>query len=368
MVVSCVPRKANTSASGSFAGTYFRRAPFSLMNYLSAADLDRHRSPRFHLPAIYYSPARRPDQDVSLQFDSGLREEGAASMLSEYQRNYVRDQSTGEILGNTFEIYKDFFSEIFFPYFVIVGLPTIIWSLLGEWFLDVQPKTVYWVSICIALFTTMLASAVITVVVSRICLGDYPRVGEAISHISGKLWMKLLVTNVAYYLAAGLLLYLLDWSGALDWAVSSLFGYLRNVTSIQVISVIFPLLFRALFLLMSISFIFYPIIVVLEGRWGFNAFKRSVTLGWGYHLRDYGVQFVLLFLTYVVSVIVGVMFGFLAATMQSPGAFLIFTLLAIIINLILAPLNLVCLVLLYYDVRVRKEAYSNAALALELRH
>jgi hypothetical protein len=303
-------------------------------------------------------------------------------MLDEYQRDYVREQSVGEIIRNTFDIYKNFFSNIFLPCLLIIGFPTILWSYLGVHLFDWREEpdnsihsfalsftgATDSIHLSIFLFTTMLATAVITVVVSEICLGKYPKFGEAIGLISPKRWGKLFVTNILYYLLAGLLLYGLVQSGALDWIYDLLIRVFRGVPRVIFIFFIAPLILRMLTLMSSIMFMFSPAIVVLEGRWGFSAFKRSVTLGWKYHLRNYGAQLVLLFLTYMITMMAYILALFLARRMQSIYGATILSIIMVIIQLIFTPLNIICLVLLYYDMRVRKEAYNNTALALELRH
>jgi hypothetical protein len=302
-------------------------------------------------------------------------------MFGDYQRYYVREQSLGEIIRNTFEIYRDFFSDFFLIYLLIVGLPTFLWKYLNFLMSPVHDATIMhwrmnfnletslagWIYITIFLFTTMLTSAVITIMVSETCLGNYPQARRAFSHISTKLLGKLLVTYLIYGLFSIGLFWIAFVTGLFEWALRSIMGLFTNV-NYYLARAISPFLFRAIILLLIVWFMFYPLIVVLEGRWGFNAFRRSLKLVWGYYARNYAAQFVLLFLTYAASLIIGIVLGAMSGLVESAAGIAIIGLIVDLVQFIIAPLNLICLVLLYYDLRVRKESYDLAALAEDLRH
>ena len=107
-----------------------------------------------------------------------------------------------------------------------------------------------------------------------------------------------------------------------------------------------------------------PSVAVLEGLGGMSALKRSRSLGKGYNWRNFGVLILLVVICAVIGGIIGGLFG--GFFPRSLGTFS-HRVLLILIQLLTAPLTWIAIVLFYYDLRVRKEAYDAAALAEDLR-
>jgi hypothetical protein len=106
-------------------------------------------------------------------------------------------------------------------------------------------------------------------------------------------------------------------------------------------------------------------IVVLEGKWGFEAYRRSKRLGDGFHWRNIGVVIALGLSLGVIFALLGAFFGVVLPD------FVVHWTLRILssgVGMLMQPFIFIVIVLLYYDMRVRKESYDAAALAETLRH
>src|SRR2546429_739939 len=117
------------------------------------------------------------------------------------------------------------------------------------------------------------------------------------------------------------------------------------------------------FIALLVLTLFYPPIVILEKRWGFNALKRSLKLGYGYYLRSFVVT-ALIFLLVVIGSFVQLLVQLIASHLV--GVFL-GSILGYLTTLLITPMGFIYVVLMYYNLRVRKEGYDTETLAAELR-
>jgi len=108
--------------------------------------------------------------------------------------------------------------------------------------------------------------------------------------------------------------------------------------------------------------LFASSIVVLEGLWAVKALKRSKALARGFNWRNLAVLILLFVIVLVVLVMAATLFTLLHVKSAFAGR--IFT---VVVATTVVPLFFIAVVLLYYDSRVRKEAYDNSALAEDLR-
>jgi len=275
-------------------------------------------------------------------------------MFSHEERDYLQEQTIAEIVKNALTIYRKYFKKFFLSYFLLM-LPATGLGFLGfivfndSIFLGLS---IYW---GVGFVASSVASLIVTIVVSDICLGELPSIKRAWKHISVRLVGKLLVTHLLFYViffvvivSAFLLILWLDSAALPSW---SYFVYL-------------PLMLLVFLALIS-WFLFVPTIVVLENRWGFRAMKRSVTLGYGYHIRN----FIILCMMFVlVTLLPFILYVISFSTGSGTWGTLLGVFLYYVIGFLIQPLGLIYTVLLYYDMRVRKEGYDSSALAEDLRH
>jgi len=271
--------------------------------------------------------------------------------------NYLTEQSAGDIIKNALTIYTDYFSTFFTAFF----LPVISWILLYiVLFITLAVMgnesmmsafVLLWT--VISVFVWLVAVVSITVIVSDICVGNSPiGVWQSFRVITPALLGKLSLSYILYFLLMVAL-----YSGALylgsllaplmpRWALA---GGLILAVFFIFIAVVLPM--------------FFPSIIVLEGRWGFNALARSVRLGRGFYLRNLGI--LLLFFTCFIA---GSMLLRLVVGVMPPPISLMIGLVAVaVVYLTFVCFPIICVVLMYYDMRVRKEGYDAAALAEDLR-
>ena len=237
--------------------------------------------------------------------------------------SYVREHTARGLLGNTFLVYWRNWRVLI----LIVVFPTFPFSFWDSYIVASGGPMLNIASI-ISPFVDILPALAVTVAVSDICLGGTPGVLRSYKRAFSRDVLPLVLTYVA--LVAVIVL-----------------GF-------------FALVVPGIILLTW--FLFVTPIMVLERRYGLQAFKRSKKLGDGYHWRDFGIMAVVLLAALSVMIVYeGMMVGF-AEPMNVALRAAIDTL---FITLFI-PLFYVCMVLLYYDLRARKEAYDSTALTEDL--
>lgn len=242
---------------------------------------------------------------------------------------YLTEHSVGGIVRATFAIYGKHFVTLILVYTV----PVLPFTVLYQEALANEMLVLMLVAMLAMLLASLIGSAAITVAVSDICLGNRPSVGRSLRKAFGKLIGRLLVVGLLQMviLLAGLLLLVVPFFIFLAW------------------------------------FLFAQAIVVLEGRRGRDALKRSKALGTGFHWRNVSVLALVSVILFVIVILLGlVMAPFFAFLSAGPEDWLLRTFQAVVQIGIAAPLSFVTITLTYYDLRVRKEGYDAQALAEEL--
>jgi hypothetical protein len=237
---------------------------------------------------------------------------------------YISERAAGQIIGDSIRIYRSNFPILF----IVSALPLLPFVVLqglaaGNEVLSVLSETAQTI---LSIFTL----GATTVAVSDICLGNRPTVKRSYAALFRVFW-KYLGTYLLYVMAfvgGGLLLVL-------------------------------PGLYAMVALMFSLP------ACIIERRGPIESCKRSLALCRDNFWRVAGILLlaVLIFVIgiVIVSVIVGVAIG-LALSPESPllepaGG---------LIGTMMAPFVQIVAVLLYYDLRARKENFDGAALASEL--
>ena len=235
---------------------------------------------------------------------------------------YIKQQSVGELFRNTLEIFFGHWPSILGPY-VLLLLPLLVIQQLAVYEGAVGAAVlVFLLSMPVSFF----AYGIVVVSISEVCLGSTPSMLRSFKHV-----------------------------------FSSVFWTLAGVSLLQGLAILIGLVLLVVPGVVFLTwFAFAPVVVILDGTAGMQAFRRSRSLASGYHLRTFSV----LVLWFIVLVIVsGVSAGILGAMQADP---VVFSIGFFAVQLIVQALMVVTLTLLYYDLRVRKEAYSTAGLAEDL--
>jgi len=240
--------------------------------------------------------------------------------------NYLVEHSVGSIIRGAFQIYFRHFGTLFFIY-VLPVVPVAV--LQGEAQIAGERSLLVF-SVLLSIVVSLFAFGAMTVAVSDICLGNPPSFRRSYARVLGKLVLLLLLTNLLQMLAI----------------------------AVGFVLLVIPGLVAMLWFMLSSS------IVVLEGRSGVAALKRSKQLGDGSHWRNAGLLLVLFIVTAAIGGVIGGVFGGLFPGLLEHWTFR--TVQAVVQQGLAMPVTLIALVLIYYDRRVRKEGYDAKALAEDL--
>jgi hypothetical protein len=181
------------------------------------------------------------------------------------------------------------------------------------------------VGLLISTIVGLFAYGVVVVSVSELCLGNRPKLARSLKYIFGHRLGKLLGASLLQMgaLIIGFILFVIPGFVVIVW------------------------------------FAFTSVVVVLEDLSPVKALKRSKALGAGYHLRTAGA---LVLFTIVVGLGSGLM-NVLAMEAEDP---FLFSVGSMAVQVLATPVLLTWLILIYYDLRVRKEGYDTAGLAENL--
>jgi hypothetical protein len=236
---------------------------------------------------------------------------------------YIKEQSVGELFRNAVTIYFAHWGSVVIP-FVLLILPLNVVQFAAT--LDGN-TALTWLAAVANLPLAFLAYGAIVISVSEACLGAKPNGIRALKKVLTTMFWRLAVTGLLQTLVlfVGLVLLVIPGLLAMVW------------------------------------FVFAQVAVVLDESWSIGALKRSKELATGYHWRTAGVMMLLGILFVVLAAF---LIAFLGALGADPETNL---LLVVALELFfLYPILTVILVLIYYDLRVRKEGFNMAALEQDL--
>lgn len=243
--------------------------------------------------------------------------------------NLLVEHTFGGLIKDSFAVYFKNLVSIFLIYFIPV-FPLATWHNYANL---VEEPVQQVATTLLVLFISVFLAAAMTVAVSDICLGNKPSLKRSYKAVFGAilgkyLWTYLLVILI---MLAGLLL------------------------------LVIPLFFFIAFYMFALT------VVILEKSSGKAALARSKELGKGYYVRNVLVTMVIGILVGLVAwiLIFATLFP-LIEILEDPNPLLLSAVSAIIEHL-LTPVQLIAVVVLYYDLRVRKEAYDSTTLTQDLQ-
>lgn len=235
----------------------------------------------------------------------------------------LRPMSVGEILDGAVTLYRMSFTILVSIAIVCLGIPTalrVFVALAGQPF-----GLLEFLSLLLWSFGSLISSAATLWVISETYLGRQAAVGEALRFAFGKI-VPLFLAG----LAVGIII---------------MFGLILLIVPGIMAACGYAVVSQA---------------IVLEGVGPDMALKRSWQLTSGFKWKVFGlgcVAFLLLFLP-------AMMFSFMAGTL--PGGDDTASVIGDFVSLIITPLFTCAITLLYYDLRVRKEAFDLEMLSRQL--
>jgi len=200
----------------------------------------------------------------------------------------------------------------------------------------------------LGVFGGLVAIAAGTLVISDLLIGRKINIVWIYKQVFSALFFKLFVTELLQWLVIIVLLLI-----SLPIMLAVWLNFSNQVTMVGFLLISIPSLIAMVWLMFSST------VTVLEGAWGVEALKRSTNLGSTKHWRNCCVILIVMFVTTVPVLTLMMNFDLVSPSVVSRVGF------QIILDLfmqLLAPIALISIVLLYYDLRVRKESYNLQAL------
>jgi hypothetical protein len=281
----------------------------------------------------------------------------------------------GEILDGSFNIYRRHFGLFMRLSLIIVWLPTALAVYLSVRFagtplaflnvLEQHPLgsfglglvfLIIWVS------SSLLLKAGTIRVISDSYLGQEPELGSALRFGVAKIVPLLLVA-----LSKGLLIALIGVFGALGMGLVTVVGRLMGpaIGGLLVVVGVVGLCWLVIWVACGYGTT-TPIVVLEELSSSFDAFGRSWELTRGARGKVFGTMAVAWVIGYFLpQMVISGISSFLSAE-GNPALQTFFVVLASLIGIVLAPILPCALTLLYYDLRVRREAFDLQILSEQL--
>lgn len=265
----------------------------------------------------------------------------------------LRAMSFGEILDGAFSIYRRHFGVLIGVAVICTGIPTIINIYVGTVGVEfVSPFTLFIWFVLFGIGGLIAAGATIWII-SEAYLGIEPTIGDALGFALGK-WWKIFVAGAAKYFII-----------ALSWVGPTLVGAAVGAVAGNVLG---GLLFAVAVVVGIIVAIVvtcgYAVVtqaaVLEDDTSATDALGRSWSLTKGFKGKAFGLGFVVAILVSVPLMAAGV----LAALIPSLAA--LFNGLGGLAQLLVYPVFACAFTLLYYDLRVRNEAFDIKYLSEQL--
>ena len=292
-------------------------------------------------------------------------------MTSTFGASNVRPMQIGEILDGTFNIYRRHFGLFMRLSFALICVPAVIGVYLFARFASEPFRAQAWVAehigatiglgllalIVWAVISVLLKSGTVKII-SDSYLGHEPALGDALQFGVGRIVPLLLVA-----LSKTVLMFIIYFASIL---VVMLFGGLGGALGV-------PFLGWTAGSLATVWFFAYVLcgyalttmVVVLEDlESSFNAFGRSWDLTRGAKRKVFLVWLVMWLLSYLVPLLA--FFGMSIAVGPNAPVQLVLGILSPVVSVALAPLPACALTLVYYDSRVRREAFDLEILSAQL--
>lgn len=265
----------------------------------------------------------------------------------------LRALSFGEILDGAFAVYRHNFGILVGIAAICTGIPSILNVYMSA--VGIEFVSIWLLFLWMVLYSVggLIAAGATIHVISEAYLSVMPRLGEAFQFALGRI-LKIFVAGLAKYLIIILAMMVPVIVGSVAVAVmQTVTGTLLFAISV-VASLVVALVMAAGYSVVVQAAVLEPETAAVE------SLRRSWMLTGGYKLKALGlgiVLWILLSLPFVAGSALMVFFPSLAA---------LFTASASLLQLIVYPVFASTFTLLYYDLRVRKEAFDIEYLGRQL--
>lgn len=269
----------------------------------------------------------------------------------------LQPQSIGDIFDAAVRLYRTHFTT-FFGIVAVVLVPMTIFKLLGLYLWN----NISFVDLVQNFLVTNLATGVLAIVISCLYLGQSIEISAAYRQGARYIW-RMLVASFALGLLA-LAIFLPFFLCIVGVVVRS-----SDSTTLELVSLIGLLMLVPIAWLLT-RYVFITQAIVLEQNRPIDALKRSWQLTRNSFWRILMVVVAVSLLTYLLTTIPALLLNWVLTLVGMPNLLSAAQIASIVVTqlgLMLAmPIQLAIYTLLYYDMRVRHEAYDLELLSSQL--
>jgi hypothetical protein len=287
----------------------------------------------------------------------------------------IREMQFGEILDGTFSIYRRHFGLFMKLSMIVLWLPMALWTYLQVRYtgnnamefailFQERPLVVGGV-ILLMLLILMVASLLMTAGSIRIIadsyLGHEPELGPALRLAAGKIVPLVFVSLGKYLLLA--LIYIV---GVTVFALLVMAANLAGVGVAILVGIVGGVGLAWFLIFVACGYgLTTPAVVLEDLSSSFDSFGRSWDLTRGFKLKLLGLVLVTALIAAFLPGLVVLSLQFVILT-AAPSLQPLLVVLASFLKIVLAPVIPCALTLLYYDLRVRREAFDLQILSQQL--
>lgn len=271
----------------------------------------------------------------------------------------LKPMELGEILDGAITIFRRHFGL-----FVQIGIAALWLPVAGTIYIQLaggreQHLALTFMVAIFQYFAGLFLTASAIRVISDSYLGRAPRLADALAMGASKIW-SLFVVGLGKGVIIGLIAVVLAGIGALAVPALAAAGGLAAL-------VVIVLMFGGVWFLVFVACgyaLTTPVVVLENLRGAFDAFGRSWELTRSFKRKIFGTFAVAFLIVYVPGVVIG---GVGAALMlQARTAAQAIEVVSAALPIVLTPLFSCVLTLMYYDLRVRREAFDLQLLSQQL--
>jgi hypothetical protein len=271
-----------------------------------------------------------------------------------WRLGYLRPYNLGDMFGDVIDLYKDNFMTLFLLQLIPLGAlvaVVIVMAILGmamglssggEEHMAAIIVFMVLVGVPVFIMLIYISAHFYTATVFAITEAMHGGRPEWVRSLKSVRWpvpVKLVITELMLGLALFVPFVLITLA----------------MGSLGAIGIAVDLLLLPLFIGVAGVFLLVFPAVVVEDTWGLTAFSRSIELGKGHYWRNLGVFAVFMIAIMVIMIIASLVLAIIP---------IIGGLAAQVVQAALAPILIIVMVILYYEMRVRKEGYPGHAAAM----
>ena len=278
--------------------------------------------------------------------------------------NLLRPLGAGELLDQSFGLFRRLFVPLVMIQIVCSALPFLL-NLYTAARGGASPTLTFAMYLLAFVFGS-LASAATAYLISESYLGRALPAGDALRRALPRVWaVMLLSVGLGLVVVVAAMPALLAIGAGAAFSGLGVEGQAQGSPAMGLSLVLAGLLLLTLPVSVFSALAISTPALILEGIAPGAALSRSWALTRGYRLRTIGLLFVVMIVVLIPVLAIGGL-GRAFSPEPTSGTIVLITTLSGLVSLVVTPILYCVLTLLYYDLRVRKEAFDLEMLAAQL--